>query len=65
MHAVASLRPAARHELLDVLPAVLVRCLQVLKLLVKIRNIGLEFGCLGRKPLLNIVLGTEDKPASE
>lgn len=57
------LSPSPRLEnLIDVLPTVLMRHLQVMELLVQIRDVRLELRRLGREPLLHIRRRAEHKP---
>ena len=57
--------PARLHDLINMLPAILVRRLQIVQLLVKIRDIRLQLRRLRRKPLLHFVHWTEHEPTSQ
>lgn len=57
--------PTRLDDLVNMLPTILMRRLQVVQLLVEIGDIRFQLRRLGREPLLHVVRGTEHEPASQ
>jgi hypothetical protein len=56
--------PSALEDLINMLPAILVRRLKVLQLLSQIINIRLEVRCFGCQPLIHLDRRAENKPTN-